>query len=989
MASPIGYLINPPDQPPPPPPPSQALAPLRSFPNIATRLPHPHSRQHPHSHPHPHTYSHSHSALSHTPTLTPLLPAPPPPHGPAPNSISAPAPEAISPSTGVDESHQRSQSLYQCAHCLKRYSRPEHLQRHIATHTLGKRFTCDVCSKAFSRADLLKRHRTNHKDEENGVKRRRINSSPGATRVTHACQACAKARVKCEENKPCTRCKTRGVQCEVPSAEDTAHHLLHMPADAHKPDHQEDSGHGMSETSVTPDNHLVKEESQLPTPETLPLVDQNISQSFHPPYPGHDLGQQDITKLPFSDFLRDVLYEGNSARAAEVPGLAVLDFCDDVNLDFKDFDFTLLNNWNFDVTQSNMLDPGLGSADTSAGSNSNPEMDSMRSALVKIWTESPWRWVPQRTDSAYIEQSNLPLPSKDSQGARVMTDRVVKDTLHASCRDQILAIVLSTCRENSMVNRVASSFPSAEMMDSWIHVFLAAHLCQVSSWIHHGTFSLNKQSPEWLAIATAAGVALAPVATLRRFGFALQEAVRITIPSRFEENNTNIAVLGQVQALMLVQDVGLWSGNRRKMEIAECHLPVPIAMMRYRGKFGRTSYPNVVFYPSDEGKVLEDKWKRWYELESWKRLAFHAYLRDAQVSMTQFNNPSMSYAELTLPLPCSRELWFARTAEEFKIRYLESSSVGAGVQRPPSLGDLLRDTNLLSTNHHRLDVQYSISIFLHGFWALIWEFRQMRSVYRPTTHPQSFASSIDTILEARRQELCKQLHDFQRATRGWHEMSAQETMVLHLLLMNLNVCLNDLQIFSGKEGEEQAKKILPNLQRWRGTPEARTAIWHAGQIYRQGKMFFPQGHLKDFYAIAVQHASLCIWTWGIVTRSLNGGRDGTGGGGRGMEAGQRGVVYIDDEESPAAQHWRDFDQGGRPAIRGGPVKDSGGGGGGPGGTGSLLENPWACMAIAQQILQANFAGGREGLPPVSENIVLVLKQLESAAWAVGFGWKEN
>jgi hypothetical protein len=42
--------------------------------------------------------------------------------------------------------------------------------------------------------------------------------------------------------------------------------------------------------------------------------------------------------------------------------------------------------------------------------------------------------------------------------------------------------------------------------------------------------------------------------------------------SKFEENNTKIADIGLVQALMLVQDVGLWSGNRRKMEIAECRM---------------------------------------------------------------------------------------------------------------------------------------------------------------------------------------------------------------------------------------------------------------------------------------------------------------------------------------------------------------------------------------------------------------------------------
>ena len=34
-----------------------------------------------------------------------------------------------------------------------------------------------------------------------------------------------------------------------------------------------------------------------------------------------------------------------------------------------------------------------------------------------------------------------------------------------------------------------------------------------------------------------------------------------------------VSEIGKVQALVLVQDVGLWSGNRRKMEIAECRKP--------------------------------------------------------------------------------------------------------------------------------------------------------------------------------------------------------------------------------------------------------------------------------------------------------------------------------------------------------------------------------------------------------------------------------
>ncbi|KAL2129077.1 hypothetical protein VTI74DRAFT_8269 [Chaetomium olivicolor] len=996
MASPIGYLIHHDASPPP-----AAQPPAFSLPpNLAAPIQPP--------------------SGSRTPLVgTPAVPAPS--HGPTsapPPSLSRPGPEepAISDRSGA---HSKTQSLYQCADCLRRYSRPEHLQRHIAAHTLGKRFTCDICSKGFARADLLKRHRANHLDE-NGTKRRRFNSVPSASRVGQACQGCAKARVKCEEVKPCTRCKTRGLACEVASSEDAAMYLVHLsgntmghrhdstpdppcpfPSATGQPHHQLSRGptsspftHSVSpeeskEGITTPRHPRYSEDSQLPTPETSNQSNPDTFQS----YPSHDgdHASEEHARPPFSDFLRDVLYDqsmNNPPKLAETPGMAVLDFYDDANLDFKEFDFALLDHWNFDPTRS--------VADQTSESGDPVITAAMPLSLVKIWTESPWRWQPQQADNCYTEQSNLPLPShSDAQGtqiqdSRVAVDRVSKDVLHGSCRDRIMGTVLSTCRDSSMSARVASSFPSAEAMDSWINIFLAAHLCQVSSWLHYGSLSLNKHCTEWLATAAAAGAVLTPVPAFRRFGFALQEAIRVSIPEKFEENNRTIADLGKVQALVLIQDIGLWSGNRRKMEIAECHLLIPITMMRYRGKFGRSAYPDIVIYPSDEGKVLEEKWKTWYQHESWKRLVFHSFLRDAQVSMTQFNNPLMSYAELSLPLPCSKKLWFARSAGEFKNGYLKSAGGGGGGgRRPPSLCDLFRDINALSVNHHHLDIQFAISIYLHGFWSLIWEYRQQASIHSSPFATTSAHQTMTLLLDSRRADLINQLKTFELLTRGWHEMlSAQESMLLSLLLLNLYVPLLDLQLFIGKEGEDQARRVYPSLQRWVNSADARQALWHAGQVLRQGKLF-PRGHLKDFWAVGVHHAALCMWAYGVVTRASMDKARGQGYHHHQQQQQQHrqgGVVYLDGEESPAVQGWLDYAQG-RPAIQ---HLD------GTGGTGQgdqrgermgecLLEDPRACVKVAQEILKANFVGIWESLPPLSENIIVVLKQLEKSAWAVGVG----
>lgn len=117
----------------------------------------------------------------------------------------------------------------------------------------------------------------------------------------------------------------------------------------------------------------------------------------------------------------------------------------------------------------------------------------------------------------------------------------------------------------------------------------------------------------------------------------LMDVSGVTIPNRFEDNNSKIQDQSLVQALVLGHDIGLWSGNRRRMEIAECRkfrearigyrcmliqtqdLNIPIAMIRGRGSFQRSSYPPIQVDPADDGAVLEEKWKTWCHRESWKR----------------------------------------------------------------------------------------------------------------------------------------------------------------------------------------------------------------------------------------------------------------------------------------------------------------------------------------------------------------------------------
>lgn len=65
--------------------------------------------------------------------------------------------------------------------------------------------------------DLLKRHSAGHSHSQDG-KRKRTSSYSKNGRVSQACKACATSKLKCDEEKPCRRCRDRKLFCDYNDA---------------------------------------------------------------------------------------------------------------------------------------------------------------------------------------------------------------------------------------------------------------------------------------------------------------------------------------------------------------------------------------------------------------------------------------------------------------------------------------------------------------------------------------------------------------------------------------------------------------------------------------------------------------------------------------------------------------------------------------------------------------------------------------------------
>jgi len=145
--------------------------------------------------------------------------------------------------------------LFQCGDCGRSYTRADHLARHVRSRKFSslfpeisarpslihyryryarKAFSVYYLSQAvFTRvrcvliyaalgavdtspffSDLLKRHFLNHDENNDSKRQRRARSLTAPGRVTQACKACATAKLRCEEEKPCHRCEQKGMKCE-------------------------------------------------------------------------------------------------------------------------------------------------------------------------------------------------------------------------------------------------------------------------------------------------------------------------------------------------------------------------------------------------------------------------------------------------------------------------------------------------------------------------------------------------------------------------------------------------------------------------------------------------------------------------------------------------------------------------------------------------------------------------------------------------------
>ncbi|KAF5518693.1 Cytochrome P450 monooxygenase patI [Colletotrichum aenigma] len=140
--------------------------------------------------------------------------------------------------------------------------------------------------------------------------------------------------------------------------------------------------------------------------------------------------------------------------------------------------------------------------------------------------------------------------------------------LTAEKRDQIVYLVQKHSA-NPPSLAAATSFPSTRILGEMLQIFLSKQQDDIVGMIHLPTFNVADCDPLLLAAMVSAGAAFSTHPLANEFGFALMDVVRMVLMDSGDRDNAMTRSLPFIQAMTLVCECALWSGDQRKTEMSD------------------------------------------------------------------------------------------------------------------------------------------------------------------------------------------------------------------------------------------------------------------------------------------------------------------------------------------------------------------------------------------------------------------------------------
>jgi hypothetical protein len=248
------------------------------------------------------------------------------------------------------------------------------------------------------------------------------------------------------------------------------------------------------------------------------------------------------------------------------------------------------------------------------------------------------------------------------------------------------------------------------------------------------------------------------------------------------------------------------------------------------------------------------------------------------------------------------------------------------------------------------DIPLTAIALLHGHWGQIYSLNESRKFF------PSSKSTHRLWLHTAYTELYQDLSSFSLLIPSLANNSTRAALIAEFLQMILHISLEDLHRFAGKFGEDETRKAGEEFAAWAKTKEARIAIWHAGQVFRAANGLI-QAQNRGFNAIVLYYATLTLWAYGHTVSNAEDHRSSS----------SSQSVILNEPETSSSTLFLASSQG-VPFLSERPAS---------GKTLIALAEPDKVLGLARDIYRSNYPLLEEMLPPLVENLCILLKDLGS------------
>ncbi|KAI0743495.1 hypothetical protein C8Q80DRAFT_1324466 [Daedaleopsis nitida] len=524
-----------------------------------------------------------------------------------------------------------------CHLCPAKFTRTTHLNRHLKTHSNERTHECDRCHAQFTRSDLLTRH-----------KRTCCETSANKTR-RKSCKSCAESKVKCDLQRPCSKCKARGRECVYASTSSVARGsgaARNSPNEASSPEATTTPSGSSSHDSppaAGPSSQTSTSSAAQPTGATLSFPSDILD----------DLSA--LTSLtPCTSSLEDpsasttsTLLNGTLASTSLIPQIGQ-DGEEDVYRE-------LFSSEMYDGLFSNVFTSSFEKNPLVPGQHFHQDPTSI---LIDRFETTG---ISQATmDMFFGMPAQLALYSVPSDPTPVDPHSSIPETEMAGLQQALAPYTeMPTISEmyQYTVTYIASSV--ASFLTTFTYHMPIIHLPTFLSGarIHLLVKATKAAGAMYHSTQTAANYINLVLAKLR--DEIITELVRISHTTDYD------TILQLTLATCLVQTVGMFHKDPEQRTKSNVYHGMIVMMLRMNGfvdKVREWKYKEIDF---TDPSAVQTAWKDWVRHECAKRALWVCYLHDCSHSVFFNLSPTFTTEQFSLGLPCEDALWSAKNPIEW------------------------------------------------------------------------------------------------------------------------------------------------------------------------------------------------------------------------------------------------------------------------------------------------------------------------------------